>query len=432
MADLISNEHGKEIDLGICLIGKNLNVYTLRGFSNLEILADISGGDVYDDALNPEGTQRDLKTKHSKEALDYALGSLVENPEENPRAFPEITLNVRDKSVMRITNLNNDEINFDSSDFMTDGDSMSVRVKILSEKLVEPTPRFNPQISRVDGNHRLSQVEGIDKELFPEIPVVPFSMFVGLSNLQERKLFSDINGKHVGMPPSIVTTFDSSFTPPDVALTTTKGRAAWLARQLTESNMAFYGKVNFGGSVEGAKELYGSVPPITIQGLRNGILKTIDSCPSLGAYLFPPVDLSRLEENTDAKKRERIERGHMMVTLLNRYWTAVKLAFPAAWENKRDYILLNSIGLEGFSHLAGPVIEHLALNKGTKDQAHFDAVLAHIATKIDLNRDRYKGVAGAGGGKKVTDELMAIWTQSGAPIAAAISGLAPETPSALD
>lgn len=432
MAEKLSLQYGQEIDLGVCIIGRNLNTFTLRGYTSLEILADISGGDVYDEVSNPEGTQRDLKIKHSKEALDYALGALNENPEESPRAFPEITLNVRDKSVLRITDLNNSEIFFDSSDFQADENSMSVRVKVLAENLVEPTPRFQPQISRVDGNHRLSQAENMDHENYPEIPVVPFSLFVGLSNQQERKLFSDINGKHVGMPPSIVTTFDSSFTPPDVALTSNKGRATWIARRLTEEGMAFYGKVHFGGSTEGAKELYGAVPPITVQGLRNGILKTLDSCPSLGAYLFPEVDLSDPTQNSEAKKRERIESGQMMVTLLNRYWTAVKNAYPAAWENKKDYILLNSIGLEGFSHLAGPVIEHLVLNKGTKDQAHFDAVMNHMAAKTELHRDHYKGVAGAGGGKKVSNELMGIWTQSGVQIAVAISGLSPDLPSSLD
>ena len=432
MGNSLINQYGQEIDLGVCLIGKNLNVYTLRGFSSLEVLADISGGDVFDDVLNPEGTQRDLKPKHSKEALDYALGSLEENPEDSPRAFPELTLNVRDKNVLKIFDLNNSEINFDSLDFMSDNETQSVRVKVISDKLNQPTPRFNPQISRVDGNHRLSQAEEIDRELYPEIPVVPFSMFVGLSTLQERKLFSDINGKHVGMPPAIVTTFDSSLTPPEVALTTVKGRASWLARQLTAEDMAFHGKVHFGGSTEGAKELYGIVPPITVQGLRNGILKTLDRCPSIVAYLFPSVDLSDPSENSDLKKKERIDRGFVMLKLLNRYWSAVKSAYPVEWENKKDYILLNSIGLEGFSNLAGPVIEHLMLNKGTIEQVHFDAVMQHMASKTNLSRENYKGIAGAGGGKKIADELMQIWTQTGVHIAVAMTSLSEESPSNLD
>ena len=123
MSNILIEKYGQEIDLGVCLIGKNLNIFTLRGFSNLELLAEISGGDVYDDVLNPEGTQRDLKTKHSKEALEYALDSLSENPAENPRAFPELTLNVRDASVLRVFDMNNSEINFESTDFISENET---------------------------------------------------------------------------------------------------------------------------------------------------------------------------------------------------------------------------------------------------------------------------------------------------------------------
>ena len=49
MSNILIEKYGQEIDLGVCLIGKNLNIFTLRGFSNLELLAEISGGDVYDD-----------------------------------------------------------------------------------------------------------------------------------------------------------------------------------------------------------------------------------------------------------------------------------------------------------------------------------------------------------------------------------------------
>ena len=331
MSNILIEKYGQEIDLGVCLIGKNLNIFTLRGFTNIELLADISGGDVYDEVKNPEGTQRDLKTKHSKEALEYALDSLNEIPSENPRAFPELTLNIRDSSVIRVFDLNNSEINFESTDFISENETISVRVKILTSAMNFPIPQFNPQISRVDGNHRLSQAENLDHDLYPEIPNVPFSIFVGLSTMQERKLFSDINGKHVGMPPAIVTSFEGSFIPADVALTSSKGRAVWLAKQLTGDNMAFYGQVHFGGSTDGAKEVYGAIPPITIQGLRNGILKTLASCPSLESYLFPAVDLQDPTQNSDQKKKERIDRGYVMLDVLNRYWTAVRYAFPDAW-----------------------------------------------------------------------------------------------------
>ena len=106
MSTELEAKYGEFIDLGMCIAGRNLNTWTLRGYQPIKTLADISGGDVYDETKNPEGTQRDLKGWHSKEALDYAMDSLFLAPEDNPRAFPEITLNVRDTSVIQLLDAN--------------------------------------------------------------------------------------------------------------------------------------------------------------------------------------------------------------------------------------------------------------------------------------------------------------------------------------
>ena len=76
MADSpIVHRHGDEIDLGRCLVGKNLNLLALRGFATLDVLAELSAPDVYDQVDNPTGTQRDLKAKHAEECFDYAIES---------------------------------------------------------------------------------------------------------------------------------------------------------------------------------------------------------------------------------------------------------------------------------------------------------------------------------------------------------------------
>jgi hypothetical protein len=72
------------------------------------------------------------------------------------------------------------------------------------------------------------------------------------------------------------------------------------------------------------------------------------------------------------------------------------------------------------------------LNTKTIEQTHFNAAMEHVAAKINLHRDGYLGIAGAGGAKKVKDELMAIWTQTGVHIAVAISGLGQSSTSNLD
>lgn len=413
--------YGQVIELGTCIAGQNLNTLTLRGYGSLKVLADISGGDIYDQVNNPLGTQRDLKVKHSREALQYALESLSLTADESPHAFPEITLNVRDTNVLIIHDSNGNEIDFSSLGTLDSTSTYSVKIRAVD--LQWPTPDYSPQISRVDGNHRLSQASDMEGEIGDEMPSVPFSLFVGLSTLQERKLFSDINGKHEGMKAAILTTFTTEALSDDVAVAMPDHRAGWIARQLTEEGMVFHGKVNFGGSVTGMRDTYGTAPALTIQGLKSAVQITLDRSPSLTAYFFPSVDLTDPANNTEARKRERVEKAKSMVKLLNRYWTAVRDSNAIAWENKKDFILMNSIGLNGFASLAGPVMENLVLTKGKSDYQHFKAVTDYVADRMELSREKYKGIAGAGGAKVVATELMEIWAQSDVNTAIAATDL---------
>jgi DGQHR domain-containing protein len=428
MSQLVEH-HGESIDLGLCILGSNLNITAIRGYSDLATLADISSGDVYDEILNPEGTQRDLKAKHSKEALEYALGALEVSPEESPRAFPEITLNARDANVIEIEYPQGGS--FDLDTYYASGESLPqvVRVKIRASAIKWPKPKFDPQISRVDGNHRLSQAEDLflAGEDARETPSVPFSLFIGLSTQQERKIFSDINGKHVGMPAAILTSFESAMLAPEIALVSANSRAAWIARQLTQPGRAFHGKVHFGGATEGTRELFGNKPSLTIQGLKSAVAKSLEKSPRLVAQLFPVVDLADPLQNTDFRKEERIKSGAKVVILLDRFWSAVRDSNPEAWENKRDYILLSSIGLMGFSELAGPLIEDLVISKKTARIEDFKAVTDHLAEKVSLSKDNYRAIAGAGGAKKVATDLLEAWMNSDVSAVIAVSGLSDES-----
>lgn len=419
--------HGEVIDLGICVLGPNLNITAIRGYAPLNVLAEISSGDVYDEHLNSEGTQRDLKPKHSKEALEYALGALEVTSDESPRAFPEITLNARDKNVIQIQDLQGAEVDLDALSNDPNATAQIVRVRVLARNIVWPKPKFNPQISRVDGNHRLSQAEDMIVENETVVPSVPFSLFVGLSTRQERMIFSDINGKHVGMPAAIITSFNSAMIPADIAVTTANARAAWIARQLTQEGMAFYGKVHFGGATDGAREVFGSKPPLTLQGLKSAVAKTLEKSPRLIAQLFPEIDLNDPMMSTDSRKQDRVDNGMKVVVLLNRFWSAVRDSNPEAWDNKKDYILLSSIGLMGFSELAGPLIEDLLLAKKTTQEADFRAVTDHLASKVSLHKDNYRAIAGAGGAKKVANALMEAWANSDISAVIAVSGLSSES-----
>jgi DGQHR domain-containing protein len=420
MSSGLHETYGEYIDLGYCIIGRNLNVISARGYSSLITLAQISGPDVLDPILNPDGTQRELNVKHSEEALEYALTAENVDPSKEPRAFPEVTLNARDKSVLRFTFISGGEFDFDDIPDELMPDSAIARVQVRVDALHIPVPPLNPQISRIDGNHRLSQAQVIadsteDKEVLSQITEslnVPFALYVGLEQSQERKIFSAYNGKHKGMPAAIIDNFELGANSDYENIRTLKGASRWLAVQLQKEGKPFYGKVHLGGSKVGAKQKFGEAPPLTNRGLATAILTTLEKCNQLTPRLFPVFDPSDPNEETEQRKQERLAAANKMLSYLELYWSAVRDAFPNAWDDKKNYILMSSIGIGGFSQLAGPVIENLVVSKGKKDYEHFRAVMDYMAREIPLDRDNYRGVAGAGGVKRVAEKLIDRWSQS--------------------
>src|SRR5256885_1395385 len=96
---------GDNIDFGACFVGKNLNLQALRGYARLDALACISAPDVFDQVDNPTGTQRALSEEHARDCRTYAQEAEGLPPEDSPRFFPEILLNVRDSNVIELYNI---------------------------------------------------------------------------------------------------------------------------------------------------------------------------------------------------------------------------------------------------------------------------------------------------------------------------------------
>jgi DGQHR domain-containing protein len=408
------------ISLGFCIIGRNLNVINARGYASLITLAQISGPDVLDPILNPNGTQRELNKQHSEDALEYAMQADSVDPEKDPRAFPELTLNVRDKDVLRITQTNGAEIDFDTLSDELLPDTIMAEISIKRENLIVPVPPLKPQISRIDGNHRLSRAQVIalettdreELEIISENLNVPFALYVNMTPQQERKIFSAYNGKHVGMPASIIDNFEMGGNDIVENIRDLKSASRWLAVELQKEGMPFYGKVHLGGSKTGAKLKFGEAPPLTNRGLATAVLKTLEMCNQLKPTLFPPYDPSDPQEATELRRQERIARAKKMLSYLELYWRAVKDSFPEAWDDKKKYILMSSIGIGGFSQLAAPVIENLVVSKGKRDYEHFKAVMDYMAGQVNLERENFKAVAGAGGIKLVADKLTTLWSDN--------------------
>lgn len=429
MSNSLKDKYGEYLDLGFCIIGRNLNVISARGYASLITLAQISGPDVLDPILNPHGTQRDLNTKHSEEALEYALSAEDVDPTREPRAFPEITLNARDRDVLRFTQVSGAELDFDTISEELLPDTMIAKVSVKVDALFLPVPPHNPQISRIDGNHRLSQAQTISLETddlaaleqITESLNVPFALYVGMTPVQERKIFAAYNGKHKGMPAAIIDNFETGANSTIENIRELKGAARWLAVELQTEGRPFYGKVHLGGSKLGAKQKFGEAPPLTNRGLATAILTTLEKCNQLTPRLFPVYDREDPVEETEARQQERIASANKMLSYLDLYWSAVKDAFPEAWDDKKNYILMSSIGIGGFSQLAGPVIENLVVSKGKKEYEHFRAVMDYMAREVPLDRENFRGIAGAGGIKRVATSLIDLWSQNEVHVDVAIA-----------
>jgi hypothetical protein len=92
-------------------------------------------------------------------------------------------------------------------------------------------------------------------------------------------------------------------------------------------------------------------------------------------------------------------------TPLDTYWKAVAKTFPEAWQDKRNYILLQTIGLGGFAIYGATIIDE-AYEHELASLDDFIELLRPIAG-VSLHREEYRGIAGAGGAREVAHRLIA-------------------------
>ena len=97
------------------VVGQSLSLWVLRGSAELDKLASIAFADVANDITNPGAPQRLADNGHAREALEYALAMTEDSAETMVRFFPEVILNIRDTSVLRVLLDSGDEAQFDST-----------------------------------------------------------------------------------------------------------------------------------------------------------------------------------------------------------------------------------------------------------------------------------------------------------------------------
>jgi hypothetical protein len=267
-------------------------------------------------------------------------------------------------------------------------------VRVLARDLEFPKPLKSPQISRVDGNHRLHETDDVlddwwqsggNGDLDQEFPVVPFTFMLSLDHLQEARLFRDINGEHQGMETAHLDTLTFRISDTDTMKADLRLRPLWLAHKLTEAGRAFDGMVFFGGSKTGLKKTEGQIPPIKINALKSTIAGQLKAAPAVATALSSSPE--------------------QLFELIDRFWKAVRECFPDAWQNKKDYILLQAIGLGAFAKFEGIVLDR-AYDAGSVSYEDMRTHLHPVAEAVSLKRDDYKGIAGAGGAQYVAERLI--------------------------
>lgn len=376
-----------ELIFAPAVIGRSLSIWCIRGFAPLDELSAISLADVANDVTNQKAPQRHPNKEHAEEAFSYAITA-----SENGmvRFFPEVILNVRDTDCLT---LQDSQGNIELTSLIgPDRPVGEVTVRFDLAK-ISRSP-VNPSISTVDGNHRL--VEALEAKLEDpnlEFPVVSFAILVGLSSKEEAILFRDLNSKHRGMDASHLTALGYDLDDSNVLLRHLAGQANWLAHQLSSEGQPFHNMVRRYGNKSIYKEMNLEVPPMTLQMLTTAFKNTLSKS-----------DWIQNRLDTKLSDEQLLERAVLVKNGLAIYWTAVKENFPDAWQDKKKYIFLKTIGIGAFSLLAATFIDNAIEQNRTSLEA-MSQDLKHIASNVDLSVEHWKGVAGAGGTKRVYDAL---------------------------
>lgn len=415
------------------LIGNNLNLVQVRSFAPLDFLADISGADVFDQVTNPEGTQRELKKPHAKEAYEYAMGAATVDPVDDARAFSEVILNVRDQSLLKLI-VDGKPVSFDELE-LSDGEPVQAELLIELSALTYPQSDIEPEISRVDGNHRLSSVEAISKrDSNLDFPVITFAMFVGLTKEQELKIFADINGKQQKMDTSHLNQILAN-QKGEKALLSHKTRSRWFAKQLSSSGMPFFGMVFMGGSRKGLKKRDGVTPPVSFTGLTTMIGHTLKGMEELVAKELSTEDCIAAAGGDKAKLEQILRKSAALEKLIAAYWVAVSEVFPEAWNDKKksEYLLFDATGSVAMSMLGGSIITQAVSDKKVQVTDFKNTLSAIREEGVTLRKTSYpSGLAGLAGTKVVYESLVKAKQSGESGLAGVIGDLVPEAKSKLD
>jgi len=294
------------------IAGRCLNVECYRGFAPANILSAISQPDVYFQYSNPEGTQRDLSTDKARRAYEY-MAIRRNRSQQDLRFFTEVVLNVRNPDVIDVRLQKNG----------------LARITVFLERLSD-SPE-DPDISRLEGNHRLAYARGT-KNLSPVAIPISFCLTVGITKLMEAKLFRDINSNQRPMNTSHLDNIELQLHRDGSEQAKEHTRLADMLANDPKS--PFLDLVYRGG-----RRLIGTRFVISLRTLAN---------------------LSRLFTLRSEKLGELSFEEQYAV--IRSYWGLVSEVFPEEWnDNNNSYLMMKSAGLSALAMLGARLFDDLAL-----------------------------------------------------------------------
>lgn len=335
--------------------GRVLGVNAYRGYAPLGVLSDISRADVYDQKVNPLGTQRDLSVSHARDAYEY-----VKNRDLG--FWPEVFLCARNPRVITFSPI--------SDDFPDLG--------ILEIDLQAVRKSKDIAISRIDGNHRLHFADGKQKGYVRLEKAASFCLAFGLNRDAEIQLFKDINKNQKPMNTSHLDGIDVRLTPAEALK---RGDPQlYIAKKLGSDNKSpFLNRIYDGGKKAGGVD-------IPLRSIKTGI----------EYMLSRSTQLSKLDD-TDAKYK-----------VIRNYFSAFKQWQPKSWTDSRSYITLRGAGLWAVCFIGAQVIDRVLL----QDKFDTDSMLQILKSGPDWDWSKngnFKGYSGRGGAleisKQVTNKL---------------------------
>ncbi len=354
------------------LEGQSFDVPTYRGYARLCDLATISAADTFDEKQNPKGYQRDLNNPHALSAYKYAATG--EGMLGDKRLWPEIVLNVRDTSVLDIQPVQK-----------MNGTAL-VKLAFRLEKITKDSA---PQVSRVDGNHRLHYANGVpEKGWGPVEEITPFLMTVGLDVRTEQALFKDINDNQKGMNTSHLDHI--VYRTRKMTEIQEKEPELWIAERLAEDPQSpFHGLVYKGGvKDQGTKRI------INLRSLKNGVELVLNHGSAIRTLPGPP------QYTTPAQ-----------YALIRNYWKAVEKVWKNDWNT--DSLLMKGVGYRAMSIVGGYVIDRCLAQGKVEPQDMETYIERTLKTKLEsgqlLTWDP-EGPVGSYGGMKgvngLADQLL--------------------------